>query len=175
MNAFILDNDPAKAAEYHDDKRCVKMCLESNQVLCSVFHMQAIEAPYRLTHQNHPTCLFARKSCLNFEWMLQHSKALCAEYSKRFNRRHKSQDVVEWCDKNADKLVFDDFDQTEFALAISDDKKCRRVAGFDNMTRVQQYRLYFAIDKNCRWAKRSAPNWWLELREKHKNLVDAAI
>jgi len=37
MNIFILDNNPKLAAQYHCDKHCVKMILESAQLLCAQF------------------------------------------------------------------------------------------------------------------------------------------
>ena len=29
MNIFVLDNDPVKCAEYHNNKHCIKMILET--------------------------------------------------------------------------------------------------------------------------------------------------
>jgi hypothetical protein len=33
MNIFVLDTNPAKAAKYHNNKHCVKMILETAQLL----------------------------------------------------------------------------------------------------------------------------------------------
>ena len=42
MNIFVLDENPAKAAEYHCKKHVVKMILESTQMLSSA-HWLALE------------------------------------------------------------------------------------------------------------------------------------
>ena len=35
MNIFVLDEDPVLAAQYHNNKHCVKMILESLQMMVS--------------------------------------------------------------------------------------------------------------------------------------------
>lgn len=160
MNLFILDSDAEKAARQYTDRHCVKMPLEISQQLCSVYWNQNIEAPYRKTHSNHPCSIFARTSCLNFEWVVRHGKVLCDEYTARYNRRHASQDVIEWCDKNSHNLIFDKFEQTDFAIAIAPEMKCRQIKGFDGFDAVTKYRLYYKIDKaHLHQWKRNKPNW----------------
>ena len=139
MNAFILHTEPEQAARWHVDRHVVKLPIEASQILCTAFWNQGIDAPMKKTHFNHPVCKFARASCLNFEWIVEYGKALCDEYTARYGRRHASQDVIEWCDKNAHNLSFDQFSQTDFAIAISLESKCRQVEGFDSMSAVQKY------------------------------------
>lgn len=160
MNIFALSNDAEQAARWYCDRHCIKQILELSQLLCAAYHVQGITAPYKLTHKNHPSSVFVRASCLNFEWTLKHAKVLCDEYTARYNRRHASQDVIEWCDKNSHNLFFDQYDQTEFAVAISPESKCRQVEGFELMSAVEKYRLYYIHDKNHlhSW-KRNKPNW----------------
>lgn len=168
MNQFILDTCPEQAARWYCDKHCVKMPLEIAQQACTAFWSQGIEAPYQKTHFNHPSSVFTRASCLNFEWTLEHAKALCDEYTARYGRRHASQDVIEWCDKHSGDLSFDQFEQTDFAIAIAPEMKCRQVAGFDKLSAVDKYRLYYIFDKKHlhSW-KRNKPKWIEE-----KNLTD---
>lgn len=92
MNIFVLDLDPVQAAKWHTDRHCVKMILESAQLLCSVFHMQGIDAPYKLTHKNHPCAVWARESYSNFIWLLNLFEALCEEYTVRYGRY-----LLEYC------------------------------------------------------------------------------
>lgn len=160
MNLFILDSDAEKAARQYVDSHCVKMPLEIAQQLCSVYWNQNIKAPYKLSHKNHPCSIFTRASCLNFEWVIRHGKVLCDEYTSRYKRRHASQDVIEWCDKNSHDLVFDKFKQTDFAIAIAPDMKCRQVIGFESLNPVDKYRLYYKLDKAHihKW-KQNKPNW----------------
>ena len=39
MNIFVLDYDTKTCAQMHCDKHCVKMILETAQLLCGVHHM----------------------------------------------------------------------------------------------------------------------------------------
>ena len=71
MNIFILDEDPKKCAEYHNDKHVVKMILESAQLLCGVHHMveSGLDVPYGLSHKNHPCSIWARECIENYVWL----------------------------------------------------------------------------------------------------------
>lgn len=148
MNIFSTSTCPEQSARWCVDKYTVKMPTETAQLLCSVYWGQNIEAPMKKTHFNHPSSIFTRASCLNFEWVIEHGKALCDEYTARYRRRHASQNVIEWCCANSHNLVFDQFDQTDFAIAISPESKCRQIPGFDSMSAVEKYRLYYIHDKS---------------------------
>lgn len=166
MNIFLLDRNPIIAAQYHCDLHCIKMCCEVQQILCSVYHLKAshLAIPYRLTHKNHPSNKWARASRGNFEWLLQHSRALCEEYTKRYGKTHKSQAVLEWCENHRDELIFDCHDLQPFAIAIGEDKECRKkVVDFDKKSVVDQYRLYYIYDKPfAKWAHSPMPDWYSE-------------
>ena len=66
MNIFFLDNDIRKCAIYHCDKHVVKMTLETAQLLCGVHHIIGGDAPYKLSHKNHPCSIWARESLSNY-------------------------------------------------------------------------------------------------------------
>ena len=136
MNIFILDSDPELAAQQQCDKHCVKMILESNQLLCTAFWMQDIEAPYKKTHYNHPSSVWARESRGNFDWLLKHTAALFCEYTKE--------------------------EQTEFTVAIGQDQHCRQVDGFDSLGVIEQYREYYCYDKSymAKWKSGEPPKWY---------------
>ena len=102
MNIFVLDNDPIVAAQSQSDKHVVKMVLETAQMLCAAFPPG--EAPYKRSYYNHPCTVWARKSDDNYYWLCRHGIALSVEYTHRYGKRHKSQDVIEWCLLNAYKL-----------------------------------------------------------------------
>lgn len=160
MNIFFLHENAERSARWYCDRHCIKQILELSQMLCTAYHEQGIEAKYRSTHRNHPSSKWVRASCLNYEWTLKHAKTLCDEYTARYNRRHASQDVIEWCEKNSHNLSFDQYDQTDFAIAISPESKCREVKGFDSMSAVERYRLYYKIDKaHLHSWKRNKPDW----------------
>ena len=80
MNIFYLDEDVKKCAEYHCDKHCIKMILETAQLLCGVHWATGGDAPYRLSHKNHPCAIWARESYSNYVWLTDLGFALCNEY-----------------------------------------------------------------------------------------------
>lgn len=69
MNIFILDTNPKIAAQYHVDKHVVKMILETAQLLCSAHWLNGSEAPYKLTHKNHPCAIWTRECVENYNWL----------------------------------------------------------------------------------------------------------
>lgn len=94
MNIFFLDRDIHRAARYHCDQHIVKMPLESAQILCTVLHRYGIDAPYKATHAKHPSVLWAGDSAAHYHWLRKFGTALCGEYSFRYGRRHKCEDVI---------------------------------------------------------------------------------
>ena len=156
MNIFVLDQNPVKCAEYHNNKHCVKMVLETSQLLCGVHWMTGGEAPYGLSHKNHPCSIWARTCIENYVWLCDLGLALCKEYTYRYGKRHKSQDIVEWCMVNLPDLP-ELGDVTEFALAMPDDCKVGDA--------ISSYREYYRIHKKsfCDWKNREIPEWFLEV------------
>ena len=159
MNIFILSGDPTEAAVAQLDKHCVKMPLETAQMLCSAYPDGI--APYKKTHYNHPCTVWTRVCIENFNWLIEHGIALCEEYTYRYNRRHKCQDVIEWCRDNPPNLVTLG-KRTKWAVAISDDQNCRDIPNFDSLSVVDMYRAYYLYDKAriARWTSRDPPTWW---------------
>ena len=152
MNIFVLDRDVKKCAKYHNDKHVVKMILESAQLLCGVHHMvgeNVNEVPYRLSHKNHPCSIWVRENISNYLWLCELGLELCKEYTYRYGKRHKSQDVIEWCLTNKPSLSEEDF--TEPPKAMPDEYKVEDV--------VQSYRNYYCGDKKyfSKWKNRDVP------------------
>lgn len=122
MNIFVLNTDTKKCAELHKNKHIVKMPLETAQLLCGVHWMTDNEAPYRLTHKNHPCSIWARECIENYNWLIQLGYELCSEYTNRYGKRHKCLDIIEWCNEHQPTLpTFGKM--TDFALAMPDDCK----------------------------------------------------
>lgn len=96
MNIFISDTDPVIAAQNLDDKRVVKMILESAQMLCTALHINNAShlAKYKKTHENHPSNVWTRASDSNYKWLLSHFEALCDEYTYRYNKVHASAAMI---------------------------------------------------------------------------------
>lgn len=96
MNIFVTDEDPKISAQNLDDKRVVKMILESAQMLCTALHHNNAShlAKYKATHANHPCNVWCRESRENYYWLFRHFIALCSEYTHRYGKIHKSQQLA---------------------------------------------------------------------------------
>ena len=153
MNVFILDEDPIQAARDQCNKHVVKMILESAQLLVTAFPKGT--TVYKHTHFNHPCGKWMRQSLSNYGWLLSHAIELCAEYTRRYDRAHKTEDVI----LSLDVPDLPDVGLTPFARAIKEPWKSQSA----HMSIVDAYRHYYINDKArfARWAPRtSAPAWW---------------
>lgn len=171
MNIFALNADPILAAKDLCNSHCIKMILESTQmlatnaILCGATEDQLpltkSGTPIRKTHQNHPSTIWARQSRSNYRWLINHAKAMCQEYSKAYSKTH-------FCEKGIDQLssldcLIPDGELTPFAIAISQDSKCRQLSNFESMSPVEKYRAYYSLDKRsfAKWEKgRDMPKWF---------------
>ena len=79
MNIFILHLNPKKAALMTCDRHCVKMILETAQLLCTISHEYGFDAPYGSTHEKHPCTLWIKESKQNWIWLQQYGIHLCEE------------------------------------------------------------------------------------------------
>jgi hypothetical protein len=100
MNIFYLDDSPKEAAIMHCDKHCVKMILETAQLLCTA-HREldgdywADEVGlYKSTHKNHPSAVWVRESSEHYWWTLALFVHLCKEYTARYRKTHKSEQLI---------------------------------------------------------------------------------
>jgi hypothetical protein len=152
MNIFALDNNPRKCAEYHVDKHVVKMILETAQLLCGAHWVVGGDAPYKLSHKNHPCSIWVRESLSNYLLLCELGLELCKEYTYRYGKRHKSQDVIEWCLINKPNIADKEF--TEPARAMPDEYKSNCV--------VESYRNYYIGEKSkiAVWKNRETPEWF---------------
>ena len=112
MNIFYLDKDPTICAAMHVDKHCVKMILESAQLLSTAHRVldgvETIQLSnsgrkvkrwilpddvrsvlYEATHINHPSAVWVRQSKQNYLWLYALFDALCKEYTYRYGKVHK--------------------------------------------------------------------------------------
>lgn len=158
INIFILDNDIKKCVKYYNDKHCVKIILEIAQLLCSAHHICGNSIPkYKLSHKNHPISKWVRQSLSNYMWTTKIGLALCKEYTYRYNKKHKSQEVIEWCIDNKPNIL--DLGLTKFYLAMPDKYKCEDI--------VKSYRNYYIGEKQhiAQWNKREIPEWFIFKKE----------
>lgn len=163
MNIFILDRNPVIAAESQCDRHVVKMVLESAQLLSSAFppevprpkNVEEEPGPYRITHENHPCSAWTRQCQGNFDWLVEHGLALAHEYEHRYERKHASRVVIEWCDSNWRKAGLPPGAKTEFVQAMP--------AKYKHSDPVAAYRGYYLGEKAyfAAWNHgRTPPAWW---------------
>ena len=164
MNIFVLDESPIISAQMQCDKHIVKMPLETAQMLCSVFHRhgQGHLVPYREVHKNHPCTLWAGDSADNFCWLVQHGMELCFEYTRRYNKIHKCQQVIMDLSKtDLGTLQYQDMEMTPHPLCMPDEYKSTELRIHSNTVRA--YRRYYVNDKKdiAKWEKgRPMPDWY---------------
>lgn len=82
------------------DPHVVKMPLETAQLLYSVWWVNNGSVPtdlkpYKCTHKNHPSAVWARSSPYHYMWLCKYGLALCREYTFRYKKVHKCQQHIE--------------------------------------------------------------------------------
>ena len=116
MNIFYLDKNPKLCAQYHVDKHVVKMILETAQLLSTSHWVSGSEGPYRQTHKNHPSAVWARSNKSNYIWLCELGMELCKEYTHRYGKIHKTQQHLEWLSKNIPNIPNGEFTQPTLAM-----------------------------------------------------------
>ena len=94
MNIFILDENPDKAARLLDDKRTVKMGVETAQLLSTAGNYYKGQQAYKSSHLSHPCSKWVRETRGNYLWTLDYFIAITDEYTLRFGRVLKSVDYL---------------------------------------------------------------------------------
>ncbi len=96
MNIFVTSNCPIESAKFLDDKRCIKMCLETAQLLSTALRVNGYKGDdvYKIAHLNHPSSIWCRTTQGNYKWLLEHFRALCNEYNRRTGKIHASSKLL---------------------------------------------------------------------------------
>jgi hypothetical protein len=175
MNIFYLHPDPKICAQMHVDKHCVKMILESAQLLSTAHRLldgtettilsknnrnkKVWQLPdsrenilYSATHINHPSAIWARYSKNNYSWLFALFCELLAEYTYRYGKTHKCSSLTMELARIPDNLTKDHW--TEPTPAMPDKYK---VAG----NSVKSYHNYYNGEKRrmFSWKGRNTPDW----------------
>lgn len=88
MNIFYLSPNPAICSQWYHDVHLNKMLLESCQIMATVRHGAGMAAPYKPTHRNHPSVIWAGANQLQYNWVQQLAYELYREWQFRFNKPH---------------------------------------------------------------------------------------
>lgn len=182
MNIFALDEQPALAARYHNDRHCVKMILESAQLLSTAHHVldgewcvKRVRGVLRPTHNNHPCAVWVRQTASNYLWLHELMIALADEYTARYGKTHLFARKIF---KNAPPLIrslatlperiaptFMGEQRTPFAQAMPIE--------YRRPDPIAAYRLYYFYEKHHlgTWRHPStAPDWWVKMSEDHRKI-----
>lgn len=176
MNIFYVDTCPATAAQSLVDKHCVKMILESAQLLSTAHRvLDGVETMgksvtgrnakrwilpdaretvlYSATHINHPSAVWCRNSIENYNWLVDHMFALMAEYTYRYEKVHKVQGELSYMLQSPPHNLHQ-YDWTDMPSCMS----AEYIISDDP---IINYRNYYNKGKTrmFSWKKRNPPKW----------------
>jgi len=159
MNIFILDENPRIAAQMQCNKHVVKMILETRELLIIASYENAnwVQARFK-RYSNHPCAKWARASRANFLWLWDHGKALCKEYTYRYNKVHMHEDF--FGDQMLIPLATRTFDSEEEIPFV----QCMPLE-YQTEDPVEAYRNYYKGAKThlLTYTKREIPFWLKEV------------
>lgn len=114
------------------------------------------QPPWSLTHVNHPCSVWTRETVSNYFWHARLMKSLLEEYTHRYEKKHKSEAVWKWLNKNLPPKIFD-APLTDHPICMPEDYKISE-------NPVECYREYYLKDKVrfAKWKKGNIPKWWQE-------------
>jgi len=178
MNIFYLDKNPTTCAEHHCDKHVVKMLVEYAQLMSTAHRVcdgneyidrtknnrkikrwrvnGSLESVlYKASHVNHPSNIWVRDSVHNYNWLYDMWCELHTEYTKRYNKQHKSytllNELLAMPPSNISTHTF-----TQPTQAMPDDVK-----DDDSVTAYRNY--YNKYKKQFATWKTQVPSWFVKL------------
>ena len=181
MNIFVLDEDPQVAAQMMCDKHVVKMIVESAQMLSTAHRVldgtewtdyskngrriKRWMSPYKLMEEmlykasfvGHPCTQWVMENNKNYYWLVEHAYELCKEYTRRYGKVHKSEDMISLIRYRKPVNIPIADSMTPFAQAMPDEYK--------NPDAVEAYRAYYLGEKTgfAEWKYSETPSWYEEV------------
>ena len=156
MNIFFLHRSARICARLHCDKHVVKMILEYAQLLSGAWHVldhnhSFFEPTYKLTHKNHPCAKWVRSSVGNYKWLCKLGLSLCKEYTFRYGKVHKSEEII--LNLSEHMIPINEHNFTEPPQAMPDLYKDKDA--------VFAYHKYYMAEKKhiLNWKKRKVPKF----------------
>lgn len=156
MNIFFLHPDPEINARWHVDRHCPKMALEIAQILSNAIPEDS--APYKRSHVNHPMAIWVRESQENFNEAWEIGKAICKEYSFRYDRRTIIEDTLDKL-KILEKSEFPKSGRTEPPRCFGE--LSSQIPKTENV--YEDYRNYMVLGKQHirKYKRREIPEWFV--------------
>lgn len=131
-------------------------------MLSTVHWLTGSSAPWKATHPKHPCTVWAQESLSNYNWLLIHGLELCYEYTKRYQKTHKTEQVLDWLSIN--KPSINDIGLTPFAISFyGQDPVKHAICRTDDP--VESYRRFYKMDKAsfAKWKLGNQPSWWNDI------------
>lgn len=178
MNVFYLDKNPMVAAKYHCDKHVVKMIIEYAQLMSTAHRVldgkeyldltkngrkikrwelddKRENILYKASHINHPSGVWCRSSSENYKWLYQLFYYLCDEYTKRYHKIHKTEELSDILSEIPMNIRKNNFTDPPPAMPES----CKIINDS-----VASYRKYYLEEKKsfATWKNQSPPLWYQE-------------
>lgn len=158
MNIFCTSKCPVKSARYLDDKRVVKMCTETGQILSTALHCKGVtDLPIKPTHESMDVVKWVRVSRQNYKWLLRHFVALLHEKRKRYpnNKPHKYEQHIPLFRKHVCSLP-------KFMLTPFDNYTVNKSLGLD-YRHITDPHIAYQLYLNDRWdTDKRDPTWYGE-------------
>jgi hypothetical protein len=158
MNIFFLDKTPEKSAQYLCDKHIPKMVLESAQMLSTAIHSHTMgisSGIYKEAYKNHPMTKWVGFNRDNFDWALRNALYIGAEYLRRFDKRHKSMDVI--------NIIYDEGYRMDIPTGFFKEPPQCMPDEYKHKNYVTAYRNYYKGAKRyfAKWERgRNEPKWF---------------
>lgn len=177
MNIFATKSEPKLVAQDHCDRHLVKMVVETAQMLsCAHWILDNKLVGYKPTHWNHPCSSWLRESSENYQWAYSLLDALCAEYTVRYLKPHKTESLLSVLKKAPKNTPTGEL--TPWAQAMPEE--------FQRPDAFEAYRLYLAgkyeewmtrtKPLNVCWTSRNIPDWLTgQFRDKTVYLRDGRV
>ena len=179
MNIFYIHDDPKLCAEWAVDSHCVKMILESAQLLSTAHRvLDGVEyiddggkrkvkrwrldddrnvTLYSATHVNHPSAVWARENNNNYNWLWCYLGEHCVEYTYRYGKVHKVEQsgLLYKLISAPSNIPLAPFTQPPSAMDT------KYIISKDAVT---NYRNYYKVGKAHlhKWKNRQPPAWIME-------------
>lgn len=165
MNIFVTSDSPIESARYLDDKRVIKMCTESAQMLSTAIRLKTDyplkDELYKVTHINHPCNKWTMESQQNYQWLLLHFIELCNEYTRRYGKVHASMSLLKHFEYN--KYSLPDIGLTSYANCAA-----RQDLGI-SFKHLKDTKLAYKLYLKERWKlDKRIPTWY---KEEHNEIL----
>lgn len=177
----MLDLNPVAAARMHCDKHVPKMIVESAQMLSTAHRMldgneylapsksgkrmvkhfrlsENDDIVYKAVHASHPCTKWTMESAGNYIWHYGLFKALAEEFEFRFEKIHRSWNILKDILKATPRNI-PNIGSTTHAKAMKAYPNLMNI-----VDPVKAYQKFYKVDKFefAKWEKgRPAPSWWV--------------